>query len=126
MDPSSVETTVPLLVVSDIERSMRFYRDGVGFSVERHWAPDGHVAWCWLSLGGASIMLQQAEPGDRPGAGGITLYLLCADADEVHAELVRRGTEAAAPEVAFYGMKQVHLRDPDGYALCFESPVDAA
>jgi TPR repeat protein len=26
-------------------------------------------------------------------------------------------------EVAFYGEKQLSLRDPDGYSLCFQSPA---
>lgn len=73
-------------------------------------------------------MLQQAEAEDEPVTGlgrGVVFYFICNNADELYTEMTQRGLQLAPPEVAFYGMKQVHTKDLDGYDLCLESPVEA-
>jgi hypothetical protein len=41
----------------------------------------------------------------------------------MHEELTARGLALAPPTVAYYGMKQLFVVDPDGYELCFENDV---
>jgi uncharacterized glyoxalase superfamily protein PhnB len=124
-----VQQTVPLLFVTDIVRSCAFYCDGLGFEISnRASAPGGVLAWCWLSHGGASLMLQQAEADDPPTevrGKGVVFYFLCDNADAMYQSVTQRGVSATEPAVAFYGMKQTYVTDPDGYELCFESPVDS-
>ena len=62
----------------------------------------------------------------RKVAVGRSFFFICDDADAIHAELSGRGLHPAPPQVAFYGMKQVFLKDPDGHELCFESPTEPA
>ena len=117
----------PLLDVSDIGRSLRFYRDQLGFELVGHDGSHDHpMGWCRLARGGASIMLQQAAPQghDAPRRGkGVGFYFVCDDADAMHAELLGRGLSLQPPRVAYYGMKQLIVPEPDGYAICFESPT---
>ena len=125
----TVRELVPLLFVQDIERSMDFYRDGLGFEVASKWEPGGKLAWCRLQRDGSAVMLQQACEEDGPAEGrgrGIGFFFICDDAGTIHAELSGRGVHLAPPQVAFYGMKQVFVKDPDGYELCFESPIEPA
>ena len=114
----------PLLGVRDIERSLAFYRDRLGFSVA---GQDGGEArptrWARVERDGVSLMLQQSDNAGRAGVGDVCLYFVCDDADSVHAELLARGLSLNEPEIAYYGMKQLELVDPDGHALCFESPT---
>lgn len=60
-----------------MEASLRFYVDGLGFTMTHRWIPDdtqheydpdGRIRWCWLELGEAPIMLQQFMPERRQGA----------------------------------------------------------
>ena len=44
---------VPFLRVSDVERSVRYYIDGLGFTMKNKWAVAGELRWCWLARGGA-------------------------------------------------------------------------
>lgn len=123
---ATVNDLIPLLFVEDIGRSLAFYRDQLGFSMVEKWEPDGKLAWCRLSRGGATLMLQQANDEDGPAAGrgrGIGFYFLCDDAVAVHAEFTAAGLTLAPPAVAFYGMQQLYLKDPDGYDLCFQNPT---
>ena len=72
-------------------------------------------------------MLQQATDEDPPPARwgkGLTLYFLCEDVDALFSALAERNVGASQPATSFYGMRQSHVVDPDGYALCFEHPTD--
>jgi len=55
----NVTEVVPFLRVSSMERSLRYYVDGLGFTMKNKWVVDGSVRWCWLALGGAALMLQE-------------------------------------------------------------------
>ena len=79
-----------------------------------------------MERGDSAIMLQQAEDEDGPAEGrgwGVSFYFICDDADTIYAELTARGLQLSPPTIAYYGMKQVVVPEPDGYYLCFESPV---
>ena len=123
---TTIRELVPLLFVEDITRAAEFYRHQLGFEFREKWEPQGKLAWCRLERAGVAIMLQQAEAEDGPAehrGHGVGLFFNCDDADVLHSELTQRGLLIDHPKVAFYGMKQVFLLDPDGYELCFQSPV---
>jgi len=87
---------------------------------------EGKMFWCSMERGGSAIMLQQAEEEDGPAEDrgrGVIFYFICDDADTIYTELISRGLELSPPAIAYYGMKQVIVPEPDGYNLCFESPV---
>lgn len=125
---TNLQELVPLLFVDDVVQSSRFYCDQLGFELKQKWEPEGKLAWCRLERGNASIMLQLACP-DEDGAAevrskGTGFFFLCDDVQVVYEEFVSRGLSLEPPEVAFYGMKQIFLNDPDGYQLCFQNQVE--
>jgi glyoxylase I family protein len=40
--------------------------------------------------------------------------------DAAYEHLRARGIDVKPPKLAPYGMKQLYVRDPDGYNLCFQ------
>jgi lactoylglutathione lyase len=61
----NVKQAVPFFGVSNMEASLRFYVDRLGFKMKHWWIPeriednpDGRIRWCWLELGDAAVMLQ--------------------------------------------------------------------
>lgn len=124
---TTIRQLVPLLFVEDIAASAAFYQHRLGFAITEQWEPEGKLAWCRLVRDGAAVMLQQAcpeEDGPAKGRGrGVVFYFNCDDADGFHAELTSRGLAAPQPQAAYYGMNQISLQDPDGYELCFQSPI---
>ncbi|HJR63601.1 MAG TPA: VOC family protein [Gemmatimonadaceae bacterium] len=123
----------PLLQVFDMPTSIRFYRDVLGFELVSTSEPGDDCDWAMLSLRGVKIMLNTAyERGHRPPAPEAPriaihedtgLFFALEDLDGAYGYLRSKGVEAEKPKVAPYGMKQMYLKDPDGYVLCFQWPA---
>jgi catechol 2,3-dioxygenase-like lactoylglutathione lyase family enzyme len=130
-DSFNIRLAVPFLGVKDIDASLRFYLDGLGFTLTRRWDPEGRIRWCWLELDRVAVMLQQYWQDGRPGgwpAGalgqGVCVCFMCADAIAVYHKAKDNGLEPRTPFVG-NGLWVTSLVDPDGYRLDFESPTDA-
>lgn len=129
VNDANVRHAVPFFAVSDMEASLRFYIDGLGFSMADKWMDKGKLRWCWLKLGGASLMLQQFRkeghdswtPDGKVGVG-VTIYFICKDALAMYREITSRGVRAKQPFVG-NAMWVTSVTDPDGYHLAFESPT---
>jgi catechol 2,3-dioxygenase-like lactoylglutathione lyase family enzyme len=127
----NVEQAVPFFAVSNMEQSLRFYMDGLGFQMKRKWIDEGKLSWCWLELGKAALMLQEfREKGHdswRPAAKvgvGVSICFQCRDALAIYHQAIERGLQPKRPFVG-NRMWVVVFTDPDGYKLDFESPTDA-
>jgi len=129
-DTPNVRRAVPFFNVKDIEASLRFYVDGLGFRITRRWEPDGRIRWCWLELGQVAVMLQEYWKDGRPGGWpmgplgqGVSICFVCADAIAVYHDSRARGLKPARPFVG-NNLWVTSFTDPDGYRLDFESPTD--
>jgi len=126
----NVKQAVPFFAVSNIEASVRYYVDGLGFEMTRKWIDEGKLRWCWLQQGGAALMLQEFRkeghnswaPTGKVGEG-VSICFTCEDALAIYHEVTARGIEASKPFVG-NGMWVTSLSDPDGYRLHFESYTD--
>lgn len=112
-----------MLIVEDIDRSIAFYRDVLGATVEREHAPAMlrlHNAWLVLNVGGGPTddksEVTLTAPQD-PNIVSAFLNIRVSDIGAIHAQWRERGakflTEPSdrGPEVRCY------LRDPDGYLI---------
>ncbi len=124
----NVKQAVPFFMVTDIEASLRFYVDGLGFTLTNQWVPRGRIEWCWLELGEAALMLQEYRkdfPRVVEGKLGqvVSICFMCADALAIFHTLKARGVPVTRPFVG-NGLWVASVTDPDGYHLDFESPTD--
>jgi lactoylglutathione lyase len=127
---TNVRQAVPFFAVSNMEKSLRYYVDGLGFTMTNKWIDEGKLRWCWLQIGGAALMLQEFRteghdswvPDGKVGVG-VSICFTGEDALAIYHEVTSRGIEASKPFVG-NGMWVTSLSDPDGYRLDFESPTD--
>ena len=123
----------PLLQVFDMPTSIAFYRDVLGFSVASDVPDDGQCDFAMLTLHRTELMLNTAYEADRRPSepdpsrvaahGDTSLFFDCADVDAAFEQLRARGIAVAEPVVRDYGMKQLYLKDPDGYEICLQHPA---
>lgn len=132
----NVQQAVPFFGVTNMESSLRFYVDGLGFAIKRQWIPegdehypaDGKIRWCWIELGAAAIMLQQFMPqgGPKEPLGtSLSVCFMCEDALALYREFKSRGVQTSKRPFVGNRLWVVPVTDPDGYRLEFESPTDA-
>jgi catechol 2,3-dioxygenase-like lactoylglutathione lyase family enzyme len=127
---SNVRQAVPFFMVTDIDASLRFYVDGLGFRMTNSWRPEGpdKVTWCALQHGDAGIMLQKfwqrdGKTGRPEGAlgQGFTVCFVCEDALAFYREALKRGISPVNRPFVGNNMWVVSYADPDGYRIDFES-----
>jgi lactoylglutathione lyase len=127
---ANVKQAVPFFAVSNMEASLRYYVDGLGFQMKNKWIDEGKLRWCWLELGDAALMLQEFKteghdssvPQGKRGEG-VTICFVCEDALAIYREVTARGIQVRTPFVGNH-MWVASLSDPDGYRIEFESPTD--
>jgi lactoylglutathione lyase len=132
---ANVKQAVPFFGVTNMESSLRFYVDGLGFKMKNQWIPDrpedhpdGRIRWCWLELGGAAIMLQEFSPGRRPTetlGAGVSVSFTCEDSLALYREFKSHGIQPRQRPFVGNRLWVVPVTDPDGYRLEFASPTDA-
>lgn len=126
MTAPNVRQAVPFFMVANMEASLRYYVDGLGFAMKNRWIDGGKVRWCLLELGDAALMLQELNtvPDGKRGEG-VSICFICNDALAIYREVTARGIAAQRPFVG-NAMWVTSLIDPDGYRLDFESETDVA
>src|SRR5881275_2318680 len=85
----------PSFTATDLQRSIAFYRDVLGFVVGEEWRQDGTLAGCEIQAGSVSFMLSQddfAKGRDRQKGLGSRMYCHTAqDIDRLASEIKARG-----------------------------------
>jgi uncharacterized glyoxalase superfamily protein PhnB len=126
--PHQLKSLTANLVVSNVERSLAFYRDVLGFSVTATVPPDGgELAFAWVQSGDVSVMLNSRAAAaaeypafsDRPVGGTLTLFISVDGIREAWAALKDRVRVVMPFEVKWYGMTEFAFEDPDGYTITF-------
>jgi len=119
---------IPSLGVSDIDRSVGFYRQFFGFRVVDSYEVEGHMAWCWMRVGNANLMLQQLSADQQitlnPAIGqSWVLYIRPDDLGKLHARLTESGFPVSEIAQTSYGATEFFVSDPDGYELWVSVPA---
>ena len=112
----------PVLFVSDVERSIAFFTEQLGFT--EHWrhAEVGKTLVAQVDRSGCELILSSQEPANT-GRGRMFISLDLAVLEQVRVELEGRGV---AVEDGRWGYHVMIVRDPDGNDLYFPYPADNA
>jgi catechol 2,3-dioxygenase-like lactoylglutathione lyase family enzyme len=112
--------------VNDIQKSLDYYRDVLGFTVKERWEKDGALHGVELVAGCVSFWLGQDDwkkGRDRAKGQGFRMY--CATAQDIDALAAaireRGGTLAEEPKDEPWGGRDFAVVDPDGFKITFAS-----
>ena len=114
------------LTVGDLERSAAWYRDVLGFAIDRRHERDGRLAAVSLRAGAVRILLAQddgAKGAGRIKGEGISLQISTSQrADDIASRIkAHGGVLDTEPTRMPWGVTVVRLRDPDGFRLTISS-----
>ena len=107
--------------VSDAERSLDFYTNTLGFSVDWNYAPKGRAFVFQVSWFGVQLIINEIEDWTKGRAGHGRLFIGIADD---HLQPVREHLRKhdIRTEVVPWGEPTLLIRDPDGNWLTFWLP----
>jgi len=115
-EPLVNRVSVVYLYVSDMERSVAFYRDLLGIPLE------GDGDWQEASLGGVRFALHRTREGiGALSSGTINVNLEVADVDAAAERLRAAGAEVGETMREDWGAA-LEVTDPDGYRLSMYQP----
>ncbi len=112
----------PGVTVNDIEKSLVWYRDVVGFAEGERWMRDGKLAGAELKAGKSTFMIGQDDwkkGRDRVKGVGFRLYCTTTqDIDALAKKIESRGGKLdQQPTDQPWGMRDIAMTDPDGFKI---------
>ena len=116
-----VESCIPVIPSADLEKSLRFWVDGLGLSMDRAMRRDGRLVGCmvhnerlyfWLNQRAGSTI----KPEDYHG---IQLYWAPADITALRQRLLQHGYPVSEIVDRDYGQTEFFVTDDDGHSHCF-------
>ena len=113
------------LTVKDIHKSMTWYTDVLGFTVDEQHEREGTLRAVSIKAGDVRLVLSQDDgaKGDRVKGEGFSLQFTTAQSvDEVAARIkANGGTLSMEPTDMHFGARVFRLQDPDGFTLVISS-----
>ena len=117
----------PNLIVSNVERSLAFYCDVLGFSKTVTVPDDSPFVFAAVQSRSVEIFFNARDAaieeypalGNMPIGGTLTLYMEVSAVEQIYEELKGRVKVTMPIEKKFYGVTEFAFEDPDGYVITF-------
>ena len=123
-----VESCIPVISSADLEKSLRFWVDGLGLRVDREMRQDGRLVGCMVHNERLHFWLnRRAGTPVRPEeCHGIELYWAPDDLTQVRERLMQLGFVVSGIVDRDYGQTEFFVTDDDGHSHCFgtATPMD--
>jgi lactoylglutathione lyase len=118
------------LTVRDLQKSLAWYQDVVGFTVDRKYERDGKLRAVALKAGDVRLLIGQDDGGkgwDRVKGEGFSLQITTDQNVDAIANRIKDlgGTLEAEPADMPWGARIFRLQDPDGFKFAISSPHGA-
>ena len=115
------------LTVKDLSKSLAWYHDVLGFTIDRKMERDGKLQAVALTAGNLRISINQddgAKGWDRIKGEGFSLQITTEQNIDKIANRIKElgGTLESEPADTPWGSRMFRLKDPDGYKLAISSP----
>jgi catechol 2,3-dioxygenase-like lactoylglutathione lyase family enzyme len=123
-----VQSCIPVIPSADLERSLRFWVDGLGLEMTLPMHEDGRLIGCMVHGGPLAFWLNRR--GDAPPAAGefegIRLYWTPLDLAAQRERLLALGFAVSEIVDRDYGQTECFVTDEDGHQHCFGVATSSA
>lgn len=114
----------PAYTVNDLEKTIAWYCDGLGFAVSERWEEGGRLQGVMLKAGSCEVGLSQddfTKGQDRVKGVGFRIYADSAQDVDSLAERMRAhgGRIVSEPADTPWGSRAFTVEDPDGFRITF-------
>lgn len=124
----------PMLMVSDLQQTLAFYADVLGFEVTATYPEGDRPTWAAASVGNVRLMFSWVgephthEDGEthshEPEFNGALYFTAAGDIRELHARVRSRVPSCGDIDEQPWGMTEFSVQDPNGYELIFGKPTN--
>jgi len=129
---TTLKKLTPNLMVEDVNRTIDFYRDLLGFEVQVTVPEQGQLDWAMLTRDGVTLMFQRRSSlaadipalADAPVGGALTFYTEVDGVEALRAQLDGRVEIVHDLRDTFYGTREFCFRDCNGYLISFSESID--
>ena len=113
-----IESVTPMLRTWDLEATVAFYNEVLGFDCE---GLEPEWGWATISCGGFQVMFAgpNEHEGDVEPAFTGSIYFRVSDVDDMWSMVEGRVQVCYPPEDFDYGMREFAIYDNNGYLLQF-------
>jgi predicted lactoylglutathione lyase len=122
-----LRSAAPGLTVNDLQKSLAFYRDALGFIAGEEWRENGELRGIELKAGAVAMWLTQddwKQGRDRKkGIGCRTFFITAQDVDRIAARVKAAGGNLLHEPETRYGFRDIGVEDPDGFRMTIQMPV---
>ena len=117
----------PNIMVDDIDQTIAFYMESLGFSLAMRQPPEGAMDWAMLQRDEVVLMFQTRPSlsGELPLfekrglGGGLTFYVRMEGVRELFGQLGPEVRIVKGLNTTFYGATEFVVEDPNGCVLTF-------
>jgi len=109
-----------MVYAKDVERTLGFYRDLLGFKMVDEFRHEGKPVYARLRApgGDGTIALHLAGPGTSLASDGVRLYFEIRELDDFCRKLQAKGFYITQmPRMMPWGWRHAYLNDPDGHEI---------
>ena len=116
-----VESCIPVIPSADLQKSLRFWVDGLGLSMDRAMHQDGRLVGCMVHNERLYFWLNQraGTPIKPEDYHGIQLYWAPSDIQALRKRLLNLGYRVSEIVDRDYGQTEFFVTDDDGYSHTF-------
>ena len=114
---------VPMIHVPDVRKTVDWYRD-IGFAVAATYDDNaGGLSFAIVSFGTGEVMFSSGGQLSTRHRREVDLYVYTQDVDDLHARIEDRVEVIEGPHNMFYGMREIIVRDLNGFWITFGQEV---
>lgn len=116
-----MKACIAVIPSADIEKSLRFWVEGLGLTMDREMRREGKLIGCMVHNEHVYFWLNESEgtPARPGGYEGIGLYWTPSDIHEARERLKLLGYAVSDIVDRDYGQTEFFVTDDDGYSHCF-------